>query len=178
MEKLLKKEVKFLSTGECQQSLDTLKEKMVTAPILVFPDWNKPFHVHVDASGIALGVVLTQPGEGGIDHPIAYSSKKLSTAEKNYTTTEREGLAMVYALQKFRHYLLGSHFKMFTDHYALKYLVNKHVLGGRICRWLILFQEYDFEVIVKPGRLNLGLDHLLRLELGEEPINLDEGLPD
>ena len=61
---------------ECQQSLDTLKEKMVTAPILVFPDWTKPFHVHVDASGITLGIVLTQLGEGGIDHPIAYSSRK------------------------------------------------------------------------------------------------------
>ena len=74
---------------------------MVTTPILVFPDWNKPFHVHVDASSIALGIVLTYPGEGGIDHPIAYSNRKLSTAEKNYTTTEREGLAMVYALHKF-----------------------------------------------------------------------------
>ena len=112
---------------------------MVTVPILVFPDWNKPFHVHVDASGITLGIVLTQPGEGGIDHPIVYSSRKLSTAEKNYTTIEREGLAMVYALQKFRHYLLGSPFKMFTDHSALKYLVNKPVLGGRIYRWLLLF---------------------------------------
>src|SRR5271156_3220752 len=178
MEKLLKKEVKFLSTGECQQSLDTLKEKMVTAPILVFPDWNKPFHVHVDASGIALGVVLTQPGEGVIDHPIAYSSRKLSTTEKNYTTTEREGLAMVYALQKFRHYLLGSHFKMFTDHSTLKYLVNKPVLGGRICRWLLLFQEYNFEIIVKPGRLNLGPDHPSRLESGEEPTSLEDNLPD
>ena len=84
---------------------------------------------------------------------------------------------MVYALQKFRHYLLGSHFKMFTDHSALKYLVNKPVLGGIICRWLILFQEYDFEIIVKPRRLNLRLDHLSRLESGEEPTNLDEGLP-
>ena len=71
---------------------------MVTTPILVFPDWTKPFHVHVDASGIELGVILTQPGEGDLDHPIAYSSRKLSTAEKNYTTTEREGLTMVYAL--------------------------------------------------------------------------------
>ena len=139
--KLLKKEVKFLWNEECQQSLDTLKEKMVTAPILVFPDWNKPIHVHVDASGIALGIVLTHPGEGGIDHPIAYSSRKLSTAEKNYTTTEREGLAMVYALQKFRHYLLGASFKMFTNHSALKYLVNKPVLGGRICRWLLYFSS-------------------------------------
>ena len=74
---------------------------MATAPILVFPDWKKEFHVHVDASSIALGIVLTQPGEGAIDHPIAFSSRKLSTTKKKYTTTEREGLAMVYALQKF-----------------------------------------------------------------------------
>ena len=85
---------------------------------------------------------------------------------------------MVYALQKFRHYLQGSHFKMFTNHLALKYLVNKPVLGGKICRWLILFQEYDFEVIVKPGRLNVGLDHLLRLESEEEPISLEDCLLD
>ena len=85
---------------------------------------------------------------------------------------------MVYALQKFRHYLLGSHFKMFTDHSALKYLVNKPVLGGKICKWLLLFQEYDFEIIVKPGRLNAGPNHLSRPELGEEPISLEECLPD
>jgi hypothetical protein len=96
---------------------------MVTAPILVFPDWTKEFHVHVDASSIALGDVLAQPGTGDIDHPLAFASRKLSTAEINYTTTEREGLAMVYALHKFHHYLLGGHFKMFTDHSTLKYLV-------------------------------------------------------
>jgi hypothetical protein len=67
---------------------------------------------------------------------------------------------------------------MYTDHSALKYLVNKPVLGGKICRWLLLFQEYDFEVIVKPGRLNAGPDHLSRIETGEEPTNLEEGLPD
>ena len=87
MENMLKKEAKFLWNEEFQQSLDTLKEKMVTAPILVFPYWNKPFHVHMDASSIELGICLTQPGEGGIDHPIAYSSRKLSTEEKNYTTS-------------------------------------------------------------------------------------------
>ena len=134
--------------------------------------------MHVDASSIDLGIVLAQSGEGNIDHPISFTSRKLSSVEKNYTMTEREDLAMVYALQKFRHYLLGSHFKMFTDHSSLKYLVNKPMLGGRICRWLILFQEYDFEIIVKPGRLNLGPDHLSSLESGEEPTSLDEGLSD
>jgi hypothetical protein len=85
---------------------------------------------------------------------------------------------MVYALQKFCHYLLGGHFKMFIDHSALKYLVNKPVLGGKICRWLLLFQEYDFEIIVKPGRMNKGLDHLSRLEHGEEPTSLEDTLTD
>jgi hypothetical protein len=86
----------------------------------------------VDASSIALGEVLAQPEEGDIDHPLDFARSKPSTAEINYTTTERERLDMVYALQKFRHYLLGGHFKMFTDHSALKYLVNKLVLGGQI----------------------------------------------
>ena len=130
MEKLLKHDAKHEWTEECHKSLDILKEKMVTAPILVFPYWKRPFHVHVDASSIALGIVLTQPRDGGIDHPIAFASMKLSSVERNYTTIEREGLAMVYALHKFIHYLLGSHFKMFTDHSTLKYLVNKPVLGG------------------------------------------------
>jgi hypothetical protein len=74
---------------------------MVTTPIMFFPDWNKEFHVHVDASSIALGVVVAQPGEGDIDHSLSFTSRKLFTTEINYTTTEREGLAMVYALQKF-----------------------------------------------------------------------------
>ena len=80
--------------------------------------------------------------------------------EKNYTTAKRKGLTMVYALQKFRYYLLGGHFKIFTNHSALKYLVNKLVLGAEIYQWLLPFQEFDFEVIVMPGRLNVGPDHL------------------
>ena len=146
MEKLLSHDAKFIWTEECQQSFDLLKEKMVTTLILVFPDWTKTFHVHVDASSIALGIVLAQLGEGDLDHLIAFASRKLSSVECNYTTTEREGLAMVYALQKFRHYLLGGQFKIFTDHSTLKYLVNKLVLGGRICRWILLFQEYDLKL--------------------------------
>jgi len=84
---------------------------------------------------------------------------------------------MVHELQKFRHYLLGSYFKMFIDHSYLKYLINKLVLGGGICRWFLMFQEYDFGIIVKPGRLNSRPDHLSRLESGEEPMKLEENLP-
>ena len=131
MEKVLKKDAAFVWSTECQGSLDTLKAKMASTPILVFPNWNKEFCVHVDASSVALGVVLAQPGEGYLDHSITFSSRKLSFDEKNYTTTQREGMVMVYALQKSRHYLLGGHFKMFTDHSALKYLVNNLCFWGR-----------------------------------------------
>jgi hypothetical protein len=106
---------------------------------MVFPYWNKEFHVHEDISLIVLSAVLSHPGEGELDHPIYFVSRELFTIKKNYMTTEREGLEMVYALQKLRHYLLGSHFKMYIDHSALIYLVKKPVLGGRICRWLFLF---------------------------------------
>lgn len=174
MEKLLKKDTTFCWDKECQHSLDILKEIMVTVPILVFPDWKKEFHVHVVASHIALGAVLTQASEGELDHPIAFASRKLSNPEKIYSMMEGEGLAMVYALQKFRNYLLGGHFKMYTDHSTLKYLANKPVLGGNICRWLLLFQEYEFEVIVKLGRLNAGPDHLSWIKIGEDPTNLEE----
>jgi hypothetical protein len=178
MENILKKDCQFQWTEKCQQSFDTLKQKMITAPILIFPDWSKEFHVYVDASYIALGEMLAQLISGDIDHLLDFSRKNLSTAEINYTTTEREGLAMVYALQKFCHYLLAGHFKVFMDQSTLKYLVNKPFFWGRICIWLLLVQEYDFEIVVKPRRMNEGPDHLSRLEHGEEPTNLEDTLPD
>ena len=89
-----------------------------------------------------------------------FESRRLSKVEKNYSTTKHKRLAMVYALQKFRHYLLGGLFKMYMDHSTLKYLVNKPVSGGRIYIWLLLFQDYDFEVTVNPGWLNMGHEDL------------------
>jgi hypothetical protein len=92
---------------------------MVTTPILLFPDWEKTFHVHVDASAITLGEIIVQPGVGDLDHPITFASRKLSESKNKYNNTKTEGLSMVYALQNFSHYLLGEHFKMFTYHSAL-----------------------------------------------------------
>ena len=101
-------------------ALNTLKEKLASAPILVHPNWEKKFHVHIDASSIALGAVRAQPGDTSADHPVYFASHKLSTAEWNYTTTERVALEMVYSLQKLCHYLLGGMFNFFTDNLALK----------------------------------------------------------
>jgi len=98
MEQLLKKDATYCWKEECKKCLETLKEKMALAPILVFPKWDIEFHVHADASCITLGVVLTKEGAEGIDHPITFASRRLSKAEKTYSTTEQEGLMMVYAL--------------------------------------------------------------------------------
>lgn len=176
MERLLKRMEEFIWTTDCQVALDKLKEMLVSAPILVYPDWNKMFHVHIDASRIALGAVLAQPGEN-MDHLVDYARKNLSMVEKNYTTTKREALAMVYSLQKFRHYLFGASFKFLTDHSTQKYLVNKLALEVRICRWLLLFQDFTFEVVVKLGILNVGSDHLSRLETRESDGAIDDQLP-
>jgi hypothetical protein len=118
-----------------------------------------------------------QPGARDLDHLIVFARRKLSDSKQNYNMMEREGLAMVYALHKYRHYLLGKHFKMFIYHSALKYLANKPMLGGKICQWLLLFQEFDFKVIVKPKKLNAGPDHLPRVTNGEEPKNLEDKFP-
>lgn len=109
----------FQWIDDCKFSLDTLMEKLATTPFLVHPDWDKQFHVHINASGITLGAVLAQPRETIVDHLVYFASCKLSNAEWNYTTTEREALAMVYSLQKFHHYFLGGKFKFFTNHSAL-----------------------------------------------------------
>jgi hypothetical protein len=129
MEKLLKKEAKFKWNEDHQKVLDVLKQNLVTAPILVLLYW-KEFHICVDASSITLSAVPTELGEGELDHMIVFSIRKFSIVEKNYMTTEREALEMVYTLHKSRHFLLVSHFKMYTNHSALRYLVNKLVLGG------------------------------------------------
>ena len=85
---------------------------------------------------------------------------------------------MVFTLQKYRHYLLANLFIFYTDHQALKYLINKPLHHGRICRWLLLFQEFEFEVVVRPGKLNVGPNHLSRIDTGEESTGVEDDLPD
>ena len=144
-------------TEECTKAFNKLKNRLSTAPVLIPPDWSKPFEVHVDASNFTIGSVLSQKNEEGHDRPIYFSSRQLSGAEKNYSVTEREGLGMVYSVQKYRHYLLGYKFTFHIDHDALKYMVNKSQLSGRIARWVLLLQEFDFDVDVRPGKNMLML---------------------
>ena len=98
----------------------------MTTPILKPPNWNKVSHVHIDAYAYAIGCILAQPHEHNMDFLVFYTSRQLNDVEKNYTTMEHEGLAMVYAVKKFRHYLLANHFIFFSYHHALLYLVTSH----------------------------------------------------
>jgi hypothetical protein len=165
-------------TEECTQAFEELKKQLTNAPILVAPRWTEKFHVYVDASNVAMGSVLSQKDAKGRDHPIYYASRQLIPAERNYTVTEREALGMIYSVQKFRHYLLGYPFVFHVDHDALKYMVNKPQLSGRIARWVLLLQEFEFTVEVRPGKKHGNADHLSRLTEAEGTESVNDALPD
>ena len=110
--------------------------------------------------------------------PVYYASCRLSSAEKNYSVTEREALGMVFAVQKFHHYLLGNYFIFYVDHQALMYLINKVIIQGRLARWMLLLQEYDFKIIHKPGKNYVGADFLSRATPAGEEDSLQTELPD
>ena len=171
---LLKNDIRFEWTEVCQWAFEDLRDKLSTYPILRPSDWDKPFHVYCDASNIAAGSALCQStGENGEDQLVAYTSKQLTSAERNYSTTERECLAMVFSVKKFRHYLVCNPVVFFMDHLAIKYLVNKVKLSGRLTRWILLLEEFDYTVEYKPGRMHLQADHLSRLSemMGDSPID-------
>ena len=128
---MLRIDVLYHWTEECQHSFEILKRKLVEAPILKFTDWSKKLHVHVDASALVIGSILTQPADDATDHPNIYTSRKLNNAERNYSTTKREALGMVFSLQKFRPYLLANPFIFCTDRQALKYLGKQTITSWK-----------------------------------------------
>ena len=135
-------------TYECMVAFEELKRRLVSTPILVSPCWTKVFHVYTDASNVAIGAVLSQKDDKNFDHPIYYASRQLIGIERNYIAIEREALGMVYFVQKFCHYLLDYLFVFHVDHDALKYMINKPQLSGRIARWVLLLQEFNFTIHV------------------------------
>ncbi|GKA19900.1 reverse transcriptase domain-containing protein [Tanacetum coccineum] len=163
MTHLLEKNTPFIFSDDCIQAFQTLKKKLTEAPILIAPDWDLPFELMCDASDFAIGAVLGQRHEKHF-RPIHYASKTMNEAESHYTTTEKEMLAVVYAFEKFRSYLILNKSVVYTDHSALKYLFAKKDSKARLLRWVLLLQEFDFNVIDTKGAENLAADHLSRLE--------------
>nr|GEY42482.1 reverse transcriptase domain-containing protein [Tanacetum cinerariifolium] len=163
MTHLLEKNSPFIFSNDCIQAFRTLKEKLTEAPILIALNWDQPFELMCDASDYAVSVVLGQRVEKHF-WPIHYASKTINKAETNYTTTEKEMLAIVYAFEILRSYLIINKSIVYTDHSALKYLFAKKDAKARLLRWILLLQEFDFKVINTKGAENYDADHLSRLE--------------
>ncbi|GJU13984.1 reverse transcriptase domain-containing protein [Tanacetum coccineum] len=163
MTHLLEKDTPFIFSGECIQAFQILKKKLTEAPILIAPDWDQTFELMWDASDYAICAVLGQRIEKHF-RPIHYASKTITEAKSNYTTKEKEMLAVVYAFEKFQSYLIMNKSIVYTDHSALKYLFAKKDAKARLLRWVLLLQEFDFKLIDTKGAENYAADHLSRFK--------------
>jgi hypothetical protein len=156
MTELLKKGAKFVWGQKCEDAFHTLRQHLTTAPVLAQPNSGKPFDVYCDASGNGLGCVLMQD-----NRVIAYASRALRPREQNYPTHDLELAAVVHALNMWRHYLMGTHCNIFTDHKSLKYIFTQADLNMRQRIWLELIKDYDLEVHYHLGKANVVADDAL-----------------
>lgn len=160
--KLTKKNAHFVWGQEAQESFDFLKDALIHAPVLAFPDMELPFHVYTDASDKAVGAVLTQKFVEG-ERPIQYLSHQLNDGQKKWPIIQREAYAIVYALIRLRHYLFGAKFTIYCDHKPLHHLFTSEMKNPRIQRWAIMLDEYKPNIEYHPGRKNVNGDFMSRL---------------
>eukprot|EP01018_Ginkgo_biloba_P023005 Gb_32892 [translate_table: standard] len=140
---------------------------MLHAPILVPPNWSQRFFLYILGGGKALGAVLMQQDDSGVEHAVYFAGRTLNELELKYGTVEKEILALIYASKKLRHYLLPKPFTVFSNYNPLHYLLSKPNIKGLMGRWILLLQEYDFEVIIRPcARLRVA-QGLTQTELPE-----------
>eukprot|EP00253_Pinus_taeda_P026620 PITA_26620 len=169
--------IDFLWTEKCECAFNDLKKLVSIAPVLRGPNWDLPFQISSDVSDTTIGAILGQK-EDRKPYAIYYISKNLSPAELNYTVTEKEFLAVIHAINKFRHYITGYPVILYTDHSAIKYLANKPVTNGRITRWLILLQEFDITIKDRPGKENPVADFLSRMPKPVDAAAVEDQFPD
>ena len=156
---LLAKDITFAWSQACEGAFDKLKTMLVSPPIKRSPNWKLHFEIMCDASDYAIGAVLGER-EDKKAFVIYYASKTLDSAQSNYTTTEKEFLVVVFALEKFKSYIVRSLVTIFTDHVALKYLLSKQDTKPCLIRWIFLCQEFNLTIKDKKGVENVVADHL------------------
>ena len=156
--RLTQKEIIFDWTTDCEKAFFDLKHELISAPVLKFPNFEEKFVLTTDASNQGLGAVLSQN-----NHPCLFISRTLNKAEEKYTTSEKELLAIVWAMKRLRQYLLGKKFKIQTDHRALVWLHNVKDPSSRLLRWRLRMEEYDYEIEYVKGKENKVADCLSRL---------------
>ena len=149
-------------TTSCNTAFMGLKRLLCSSPVLQCPDFSRPFILQTDASDWGVGGVLSQLDQEGLDHPVAYFSRKLLPRERRYATVEKECLAIKLAIQAFRVYLLGKPFRIVTDHHALEWLDRLKTDNARLTRWSLSLQPYHFTVTYRPGKCNGNTDALSR----------------
>eukprot|EP00253_Pinus_taeda_P029953 PITA_29953 len=169
--------IDFLWTEKCERAFNDLKKIVSTAPVLRGPNWDLPFQISSVTSDTTIGAVLRQE-EDRKPYAIYYISKNLSPAELNYAVTEKEFLAVIHAINKFRHYITGYPVILYTDHSIIKYLANKPVRNCRITRWLILLQEFDITIKDRPGKENPVVDFLSRMPKPVDAAAVEDQFPD
>lgn len=147
---------------KCESAFNKIKNLLCSEPVLTNADFSKAFTVQTDASDIGIAGVLLQKDDAGQDHVICYFSKKLTKAERKFTVTERECLAVLRSIQQFRPYLEMRHFDVITDHHSLVWLKNVKDPNGRLSRWALQLQQYDFTIQHRPGKLLVVPDALSR----------------
>jgi len=165
MNQLVKKDEPFEWTEKQEESFEKLKQALITVPILRHPDFNKIFYLMTDGSAKGFGAVLAQIDDDGKEYAIAYVSHSISGTKKNYSPTELELNAAVWAMNKFHYYLGYKKFILLTDHIALQYLKNNDIkeTKGRIAKWITKVLPFDFEIKYRPGKINRNADTLSRL---------------
>ncbi|CAD6241240.1 GSCOCG00012617001-RA-CDS, partial [Cotesia congregata] len=163
---LLQKDAVFEWGNNQIEAFETLKNKLITSPILQFPDFSREFIITTDACDYGIGACLSQ-GEINKDKPVSFASRLLTSAERNYSTIEKEMLAIVYAVNKFRPYIYGSQFILVTDHRPLTWVNSVTSPNSRIVRWRLSMEDYTYKVLYKPGRINSNVDSLSRNPVDE-----------
>ena len=139
----MSKNVKFLWTPEADEAFTKLKNCLSNPPVLVYPDFNVIFRITTDASDSAVGVILSQMRHTE-EQVIAYGGRALNLQETKYNATEKELCAIIYAIKRFRTYIYGTKFEIYTDHQPLKYIKQMKNPHGRLCRWLMFLEQFDF----------------------------------